>query len=741
MATLPRRYRSRSLLSVVFLAAMLAAPLEASANPPVLEETTRVTTPDPEYTWPVAIAIDGDLMLASGVKYELNTGLTDNSTWLYQRQTNGNWTPLRRLHQYRFNEVGDEPVIQLALKNGVAVIAKDTASWIFERSGSNWVQVTSPIQTNGMDVALNGGTIIVTTGACDWSSNSYRKATNGAWQLVRQAPPEPQPPGGFCEDEDTRGDVDVASNGATSIVATTAATYSARIFEGPFGTTPVMTRITGATPEIHLGANVTIENDSAIVSGDKLFSLAPEAYRRDSIGNWVASGPLWRPDYLDAGSPATLQLSGPLAYVPTPRDRMHGDYTGSVSIFKLDVDGEYRHAARLVASDRGPNRYFGSDGAIGGRTVAVGQGSRGLMYVYELPVEFLQWATTQHTFEYSNAGDWTPLASSSSFAVVNTGTSRVYRQTSTIGNAASLWNNTDRDNESVEADLKPTAFATSAGDKWFGLVTRYTDANNYYYVTIRNNNTVLLRRMVNGVFTTLASANFTVALNRSYRVRLETIGTRLRVFIDSRLLAEASDTALDHGLVGVMMYKTRADVDNVVLSPNPRTTLATHSFGSATDSLGHWRLLGSWQHVPSSAYGQSDMTAGARAITGVIANDQVVQARMQRTGAAGSNNWFGLAARYLDEGNYYYVTLRNDNTVSLKKLVNGAIFELDSATLTIANNTWYRVRFEAISNELRVYINDVLRLEAADDSHSSGQYGPVMYKTAAVYDDILAVEP
>lgn len=135
------------------------------------------------------------------------------------------------------------------------------------------------------------------------------------------------------------------------------------------------------------------------------------------------------------------------------------------------------------------------------------------------------------------------------------------------------------------------------------------------------------------------------------------------------------------------------------------------------------------------------MTAGARAITGVIANDQVVQARMQRTGAAGSNNWFGLAARYLDEGNYYYVTLRNDNTVSLKKLVNGAIFELDSATLTIANNTWYRVRFEAISNELRVYINDVLRLEAADDSHSSGQYGPVMYKTAAVYDDILAVEP
>jgi len=46
--------------------------------------------------------------------------------------------------------------------------------------------------------------------------------------------------------------------------------------------------------------------------------------------------------------------------------------------------------------------------------------------------------------------------------------------------------------------------------------------------------------------------------------------------------------------------------------------------------------------------------------------------------------------------------------------VNGGIFELDSAALTIAGNTWYRVRFEAIDTQLRVYVNDVLRLEAVD---------------------------
>jgi hypothetical protein len=97
--------------------------------------------------------------------------------------------------------------------------------------------------------------------------------------------------------------------------------------------------------------------------------------------------------------------------------------------------------------------------------------------------------------------------------------------------------------------------------------------------------------------------------------------------------------------------------------------------------------------------------------------------RTQELTFAASNNWFGVATRYRDANNYYFVTLRHDNTVSLRKLVNGAITELDSAALTIATNSYYRIRFEAIGTQLRVYINDVLRLEATDASHTSGRYG------------------
>ena len=118
-----------------------------------------------------------------------------------------------------------------------------------------------------------------------------------------------------------------------------------------------------------------------------------------------------------------------------------------------------------------------------------------------------------------------------------------------------------------------------------------------------------------------------------------------------------------------------------------------------------------------------------------------MHARVRRTSAAGTNNWFGLATRFRDASNYYYVTLRNNNTVALRKLVSGAITELDSVPLTITTGTWYRVRFEAVGNQLRVYINDVLRLEATDASHATGRYGAVMYRTAAQYDTIQAFEP
>lgn len=720
------------------LLAALTLPFATGAGPLILEETAKITTPDPEYGWPVSVAIDGDWLLASGVREDIPSNRLDNSTWLYQRQADGTWTLVRRLHQVLYEFDGDEPPVKVAMQGGVAAIVKENASAIFERSGTSWVERSSPIQTDGMDVEVNGGTIAVTTGRCDWQTNQYRRGTDGAWALVRNTPPEFDPEF-LCENEVIAGDVDVAPNGTTSIVATYAFGGSARIFEGPFGANPVLTKLT--SPDDHtFGYLIAIENNNAVIANAS--DLGPQAFTRNASGQWTHSGSVSSPD-LPAlgGGPSDIEMAGDFAILSHPRDRLHGLRTGSVAVYQRNTDGTYRHVARLLASDRGPDQYFGAAPEISGRRVAVGHVREGALYIYDLPATLTQPATMQDTFEDGNAGDWTPQAGSN-FTVAATGTSRVYRQSSVAGNAASLWNDTSRGNQSIEADIKPTAYSTVTGDKWVGLVTRYTDANNYYYVTLRNNNTVLLRRMVDGTFTTLASADLTVTLNRSYRVRLEAIGTRLRLFVDNRLLAEASDSALGQGQAGVMMFRTRADYDNIVVSSNPQTPLVSYAFGGGEDTWSGWTTLGTWNYnFPDTTYDQSDTTSGAHAIAGIATGDQVVHARIRRTGGAGTNNWFGLATRFRDPGNYYYVTLRNDNTISLRKLVNGAIVELDSAALTIANNTWYRIRFEAIGNQQRVYINDVPRLEATDTSHPTGRYGPVMYRTTAQYDELHAFEP
>ena len=92
--------------------------------------------------------------------------------------------------------------------------------------------------------------------------------------------------------------------------------------------------------------------------------------------------------------------------------------------------------------------------------------------------------------------------------------------------------------------------------------------------------------------------------------------------------------------------------------------------------------------------------------------------------------------RYTDPNNYYYVSLRTSNELSLRKVVNGVITELARAPFTLQSNQPYRLRFEAIGTKLIVYVNDQVRLQASDSSHPRGRYGVVTYRAAASFGDL-----
>ena len=284
-----------------------------------------------------------------------------------------------------------------------------------------------------------------------------------------------------------------------------------------------------------------------------------------------------------------------------------------------------------------------------------------------------------------------------------------------------------------------------------GLATRFTDASNFYYVAVRSSGKVLLRRRVNGAFNDLASAPLQVAINTDYRLRLEATGDRLRVLVNGVKVLEAHDATHRRGRAALITSMAKADFDNVVVSPSPSTTIYADRFNSFNSTDWDETPTGTWLAPVFEDLGggysfglrQTSVAGDARIATGIPTNyDQVVQfTAIPRSFATDTNRWFGVMARYVDASNYYYMTLRNSNSVSLRKVTNGAVTVLATVPLTVSKDTSYALRLDAVRNQLRGYVNGRLLLEATDTTHARGMGGAVMFKTSADFLDYRAYQP
>ena len=421
------------------------------------------------------------------------------------------------------------------------------------------------------------------------------------------------------------------------------------------------------------------------------------------------------------------------------------DYDGNryvINVFAKDTNGAYAHVAVLVASDGGS---LGS-AAISGRRVIAGCQSG--VCVFELPASFAPPAVVQDTFVGTTPTGWS-LSAGGSFSITQSGATRVLRQVETTSTAthtallaASNWAN-----QSIEADVRPTAF--NGSDRWVGLTTRYQDAGNQYYVTLRSSNVIRLRKLVNGAQVTLASTALPVTLNRTYRLRLESIGKHHRVYADGVMLLDAIDGSFASGRAGLLTYRASADFDNVVVSPAPVTTMfktgLNEGWGEHLWSLSGPGVWGGTWTGTESVFTQTSVAGDARAVIGVPNDDQQVEFKIRATafasGGGTGDRWFGAIARYTNDTNYYYVSMRSGGTISLRKVVNGAITVLATANMPVALNEWYTLRLEAVGSRLRTYVNGTLALEAADSALANGRTGVVTYRTAAQFQLFRAVQP
>src|SRR4051812_39848252 len=92
----------------------------------------------------------------------------------------------------------------------------------------------------------------------------------------------------------------------------------------------------------------------------------------------------------------------------------------------------------------------------------------------------------------------------------------------------------------------------------------------------------------------------------------------------------------------------------------------------------------------------------------VPTDDQQVEVLVNPTAFANGGSgdkWVGAMTRYSGDSNYYYVSLRSGGTLSLRKVVNGTIGVLATATMPVTPNNWYSLRLEAVGSRLRAYVN------------------------------------
>lgn len=724
------------MLRATFLACALIVSAICAARPMVIHQTQSIDAPPGYYFFGYEVAIDGDWALVAAAEYSASPSKPQqrHDALLYHR-VNGQWTLDRVLATRTATYPASTQFTTLAMNNGVAVIGSNPTQ-VLKRTGNSWAEIAHPFNAPPGDpdfvqgyAEWDGNTLLATRSACDytspggWGARIATLNSDGTWSpLERLASGD-----AYCEFSPVMwgisGDTVVAGAWANDPGESIDKVHVFR----RNGTT------WSATSTINLGSG------EADVRNDEIFVASPQlggtlVYRNDDSQTVV--------DHL-----RTVQQS----YLLSPGWNLVHSNTAFLQhddVFQKDSAGKYQHVAKLLPQ----GVYSLVTPAINGQRVVVSSyrdydSAHQSVLFFDLPTTYSPSPVISTGFT-NGASPFQPQLGAFAVAKVSAG-NYVYRQSDLSGDYRALLGGSDWVEQSIEADIRPTEF--SGADRWAGLAVRYQDPANFYYVTLRSSGVIALKAMRNGVITTLQQKALPFVAGKRYRVALQASGTLIRANVDGRTVVYSTldSEAIPHGNAALLGYKTAVEYDNVTaaqVGQVPIYELARGKRYGPLDLSPEWTSVGtnSWdfaQTTTGNVLRQTSTAGDARALVGTPTDDQVVSTRARLTSADGADRWFGITVRYVDSANYYYFTMRTSNTVSLRKVVNGAVVPLGTAKLTITPNTWYDLRLDAVGNEIRAFINGQQVFQVVDSSHAKGQGGALTYKAAAEYMNYYSWQP
>jgi hypothetical protein len=731
----------------VRVALLLMFAAVAQARPVTIEPLSTFATPDGTYaSFGDSVAVDGDYALASAERVVPDPGgdpfmdQVFSTAFLFQR--NGSrWLPVRQLQETQQDpEFPIAPAV--AMRNGLAA-AQTARTDIWELGATGWTRAPAELSTDGpgTHLAIDGGRVISGDGTGPWSARVFEKDADGTWKTAAVLRGKLR--GAGSDDEFRGGAADISGpwavvmqpNGEDDPVPEVFVYHDYGAAEGGWNPNP----FGGARPPegaSRFGDEVAIRWPDVFVaggneSGTYVYRDVPAqglhlATRAQAVDSFMGSGV--------AG--AFARNSRYLLQQAWSFDRQ----ASVINVFARQADGSFEHVAVLAAKK---GESLGRAIALSDRRVLAGGNGNGLVYYFVIPEETSAPPRILDTFASGDGDGWT-TSSGSAFGTVRRGVTRVYRQSESGVEARAVLDDSDYASQAIDADLRTIDFAGASSG--VGLTTRWQGPDNFFEAVIRNNGRAELRRMASGGIRVLTSAAFKVLSGHNYHLRFESIGTLHRLFVDGKLLLDADSSGPTHGRAALVTDHARAEFDNVVVSPTLISTIYRNDFER---DAGPWSFagLGFWnlRALGSGVWSQSSIAGDARASVGVPTDDQVVRVRARLDTFASpvgtQERWFGVMARHVDDRNFYYLSLRSSNTVSLRKMIDDSSTTLAQATFTVTPGAWYQLRLDVVGKNLRAYVNGTLLLEASDDSLPRGNSGPVMFKAATDFDDFCAYQP
>ena len=277
------------------------------------------------------------------------------------------------------------------------------------------------------------------------------------------------------------------------------------------------------------------------------------------------------------------------------------------------------------------------------------------------------------------------------------------------------------------------------------LIFAYRDPQNYAFVSLNESNdrnTSGIFALADGVQTEIADITAAIRSNVWHEIRLDKIGSLVRVQLDGAPVGEASSPAFGDGRVGLATFNDAAFFSDLALLPAPRIVREEFAAEPAqADPLGGvWAVEGGAYTLRTPLRGESGRGLANIALYGEpVDGDMLLSVRARARESGSGFNDLALVLDYRGPRDYTFVSFneRNDGATSgVFRLADGAQTELADIAAPIRAGAWHTVRLEREGAALRVLLDDVVVAALSLPEPGVGRVGFASLNDSVAFDDL-----